>query len=182
MEKTLPLYLGPSVIGSLIARQEGLYTYFFAKTYTSHEGLLRAYVRGHGGTLLVGVLSPDGAAFSAKKTVSETALLGTGLTFEDITYAFVLSDTRLEDELPDKWERLSDFPEVLSGNKILCALAKSQGTLSNDSNSPTKLAIPLLTKKPFPRPDVLCLLTPCEISGELYGIIGISENGEPVRT
>ena len=181
MEKTLPLYLGPSVIGSVIIRKSEHHIHLFAKTYTNHEGLLRAYVRGFEGTLLIGVLAPDGTAFSAKKSLSHMELSKSKLTFYDISYAFAIENTVSDNPLDDRWQRLSSIPDKLCQNKITYSLLKSAGALANDDTTPSKIAVPLLTGNPFPRPDILCLLSPREIDGALYGILRISENGEPQR-
>lgn len=178
MKKTLPLYLGPSVIGSVIIEENDRHIRFLAKTYANHTSLLRAYVRGYGGTLLIGVLAPDGAAFSATKSVSEATLTSSGLTYDDITYAFALEQTVESRDISEKFEPPSYIPEALCENKITYTLIKSGGALSNDEVSPSKIALPLFTGNPFPRPDVLCLLTPMEIDGELYGVLGVSKDGE----
>lgn len=180
MEKTFPLYLGPSVIGSVVCREEERHVTMFAKTYASLSGICRAYVRGSGGNLLIGVLSPDSTGFSARKTVTRTALLDAGLTFDGITYAYALCSS--EKSSPDvslEWQRIENIPEILCRDNAVCALAKSTDALTDSNFAPTRLAVPLITERPFPRPDVLCLLTPCEINGVLYGVLGISKSGAP---
>lgn len=180
MEKTLPLYLGPSVIGSAVISDDGKNLSLSATTYASIDGICRAYVRGDGGELLVGVLSPDGRRFSAKKTVSPSSLSAARLSFDRITYAFV---SRTDEQIAEeKFFRFrGDIPELLLRDKTICALARASGTLTDNPTAPTKLAIPLFTGLPFPRPDILCLLTPRKIGDSFYGILGISEKGAPIR-
>lgn len=181
MKKTLPLYLGPSVIGSVVIEENERHIRFYAKTYTSNASILRAYVRGYNGTFLIGVLAPDGAAFSASKSVSEATLVSSGLTYDDITYAFALEQEVEGAEKCEVFKSPAHIPDILCENKITYSLIKSSGALSNDDISPSKIAVPLFTGNPFPRPDILCLLTPTEIGGELYGVLGVSKDGEVYR-
>lgn len=182
MEKTLPLYLGPSVIGSVVCSENDGHITLLAKTYASLRGICRAYVRGSEGKLLIGVLAPDGTAFSAEKTVSKTALREKGLAFDKITYAYAISSVRTLSEEASEWKRIEPRTcELLRRDDVVYALAKSTDALTDNSFSPTQLAIPLITGRPFPRPDIMCLLTPYEIGGKLYGVLGISKNGAPRR-
>lgn len=183
MEKTLPLYLGPSVIGSVVCREDARHITLLAKTYASLRGICRAYVRGTEGKLLIGVLAPEGTAFSAEKSVSKTSLAAEGLSFDGITYAYAVSSSKnnADDASFSSWKKIERIPEILSRDKVVLALAKSTDALTDSSFAPTRLAIPLITDRPFPRPDILCLLTPCEINGAVYGVLGISKSGAPRR-
>ncbi len=178
MEKTLPLYLGPSVIGSVVCREDEKRVTLIAKTYATLSGICRAYVRGNEGSLLVGVLAPEGTAFSAKKSITKTALFDVGLTFDSITYAYALCPSNSNDDSTE-WRKLDQLPDILCRDNVVCALAKSAGALTDSNFTPTRIAIPLITDRPFPRPDILCLLTPRRINGSLYGILGISKSGAP---
>lgn len=179
MEKTLPLYLGPSVIGSVVCHEDEKRVTLIAKTYATLDGICRAYVRGNESSLLVGVLAPEGAAFSAEKSITKTNLWRAGLTFDDITYAYALCPSNGADDDSTEWQKLDQLPDILCNDKVVCALAKSAGALSDSNLNPTRIAIPLITDRPFPRPDILCLLTPRRINGNLYGILGISKSGAP---
>lgn len=181
MEKTLPLYSGPSVIGSVIISDDGKNIFLSATTYASIDGICRAYVRGDGGELLIGVLSPDGRRFSAKKSVSPSSLSAAKLSFDKITYAFVLRTEKNSSDTGGFFRLQGDIPELLRHNDVLNTLARGEGTLTDNATAPTMLAIPLFTGHPFPRPDILCLLTPKKIGDSFYGIIGISEKGAPMR-
>lgn len=179
MEKTLPLYLGPSVIGSVVCREEARHITLLAKTYASLSGICRAYVRGAEGKLLIGVLAPEGTAFSAEKSISKTSLASEGLSFDGITYAYAVSSSKNNTGDASVWKRIERIPELLCHDKVVFALAKSTDALTDSIFAPTRLAIPLITGRPFPRPDILCLLTPCEINGAVYGVLGISKSGAP---
>lgn len=179
MEKTLPLYLGPSVIGSVICREDEKRVSLIAKTYATLNGICRAYVRGNEGSLLIGVLAPEGTAFSAEKSITKTALFSAGLTFDGITYAYALCPSKNTEDDATEWRKLDRLPEILCRDKVVCALAKSADTLTDSNFTPTRIAVPLITDRPFPRPDILCLLTPRKINGSLYGILGISKSGAP---
>ena len=181
MEKTLPLYLGPSVIGSVVCNEESATVSLTAKTYATIDGICRAYVRGVDGNLLIGVLSPDGSAFTAEKRISKTSLSDSGLSFDGITYAYAQMTSERSEPDTTQWRKLGHLPDILTKDVAVCALAKSTDVLADSSFSPTKLAVPLLTGRPFPRPDIMCLLTPREINGTLYGVLGISKSGSPVR-
>ncbi|MBQ7054551.1 MAG: hypothetical protein IJN97_04955 [Oscillospiraceae bacterium] len=181
MEKTLPLYLGPSVIGSVVCREEDSRIVLTAKTYASLHGICRAYVRGNGGRLLIGVLSPDGTFFSAEKSVTKTSLYAEGLSFDGITYAYAVTSSKKHKRDITDWKKIDVLSDALCHDSAISALAKSTDALCDSSFSPTRLAVPLLTGRPFPRPDVLCLLTPQEINGTLYGVLGISRGGSPRR-
>ena len=181
MEKTLPLYLGASVIGSVVCRKEAHRISLHAKTYATIRGICRAYVKGQNGNLLIGVLAPDHASFSASRAVSETSLSGAGLEFDGITYAYALCSEKKAAIASADWSRLENIPDILYKDKAVLALAKSSDVLCDSNFSPTLIAVPLITGRPFPRPDLLCLLTPSEIDGVLYGVLGISKNGTPKR-
>ncbi|MBE6965609.1 MAG: hypothetical protein IJB42_06685 [Oscillospiraceae bacterium] len=181
MEKTLPLYLGPSVIGSVVCREEDSRIVLTAKTYASLHGICRAYVRGNGGRLLIGVLSPDETFFSAEKSVTKTSLYAEGLSFDGITYAYAVTSSKKHKRDITDWKKIDVLSDALCHDSAISALAKSTDALCDSSFSPTRLAVPLLTGRPFPRPDVLCLLTPQEINGTLYGVLGISRGGSPRR-
>ncbi len=182
MQKTLPLYLGPSVIGSVVLEGDEHHLRAVAKTYASVSGICRAYIKGRSGTLLVGVLSPDENAFSAKRSFSKGSLRDVGITPEEITYAYVLCKQDSAFQSSDDWESVDELPEILCRNKIISTLAGSFGAKIDKLDFPTKIAVPLFTGRPFPRPDVLCLMTPCRIDGELFGVIGVSKNGLPQKT
>ncbi len=179
MEKTLPLYLGPSVIGSVVCHEDERHVTLMAKTYATLSGICRAYVRGNESSLLVGVLAPEGTAFSAEKSITKTNLWRAGLTFDDITYAYALCPSNSADDDSTEWRKLDQLPDILCRDKVVCALAKSSDALADSNFAPTRIAVPLITNRPFPRPDILCLLTPCRINGNLYGVLGISKTGTP---
>ena len=179
MEKTLPLYLRTSVIGSVVCREEDGRILLHAKTYATIRGICRAYVKGRDGNLLIGVLSPERTSFSANRAVTRTALADAGLTFDGITYAYALCPDKKAGLDATDWSKLENIPEILHKDSAVLSLAKSTDVLCDSNFSPTRIAIPLITGKPFPRPDLLCLLTPSEIDGVLYGVLGISKNGTP---
>lgn len=181
MEKTLPLYLGPSVIGSVVISDDEKGLSLSATTYANIDGICRAYVKGDGGDLLIGVLSPDGHRFSARKSISPSALSAEKLSFDKITYAFVSRTAEQKSESVEFFHLAENIPELLCRDKAINALARASGTLTDNPTSPTKLAIPLFTGRPFPRPDILCLLTPKKIGDSFYGVLAISESGEPKR-
>ena len=181
MQKTLPLYLGPSVIGSVIIDGDEHRLTVFAKTYATLDGICRAYITSEAGRLLVGVLSPDGSAYSAKRTFTRESLASSGIIPDEISYAYTEAKEASPRDSEDSWQNAEKLSEYAAGNKILSALAKSTGAKVNSLKNPTRLAVPLFTGRPFPRPDVLCLITPCRINGEMFGVIGINEKGEPEK-
>ncbi len=181
MEKTLPLYLNSSVIGSVICRKEDLRITLFAKTYIDISGICRAYVRGKSGSLLIGVLSPSGSGFSAQKSISKANLSAEGLDFEEITYAYAIKAESKSEKTETGWLPVREIPEALRRSDIIYALARSADALFNDTSSPTAIAVPLVTDRPFPRPDILCLVSPRQINGALYGVIGVSDTGLPKK-
>lgn len=181
MEKTLPLYLGTSVIGSVICRKEDLHITLFATTYVDISGICRAYVRGKNGSLLIGVLSPSGNSFSAKKSISKSKLSADGLDFDEITYAYAIKDSSKPEEPEADWFPVKEIPEALRKNDVIYTLARTTDALFNDAASPTAIAVPLVTDRPFPRPDVLCLVSPRRINGTLYGVVGVSRGGFPEK-
>jgi len=181
MEKTLPLYLGSSVIGSVVCTQEDRSVVLRAKTYISLDGICRAYVKGPSGKLLIGVLAPTHSGFAVERTLTRTALSDLGLSFDGITYAYAL--TTSNKHTPDNidWIRLEQLPEILCADDAIYSLANSTDALCDSNTTPTRIAVPLVTGRPFPRPDVLCLLTPCEINGEIFGVLGVSKSGAPEK-
>ena len=181
MEKTLPLYLGPSVIGSAVISDDEKNLSLRATTYASIDGICRAYVGGDGGELLIGVLSPDERRFSASKSVSRATLASSKLSFGEITYAFVRRTETQKPEQEKFFHLRENIPEILCRDSVINALARASGTLTDNPSAPTKLAIPLFTGLPFPRPDILCLLTPRKIGDAFYGVLAISESGKPQR-
>ncbi len=181
MEKTLPLYLGPSVIGSVVCRDEDVRLSLFARTYIRISGICRAYVRGRNGSLLIGVLSPSEESFTAEKIISKSLLASHGLSFDEITYAYALKS---ESEIPREnhgWQPIKEIPELLRRDDVIYSLARVSDALSDDADFPTAIAVPLKTDRPFPRPDVLCLVAPRQINGALYGVIGITDKGLPKK-
>ena len=179
MEKVLPLYLGPSVIGSLtISGSDDSAIRLFATTYTSIEGIWRAYVKTNDKTLLVGVLSPKGQCFEASRELSRETLRIGKIRANDITYAFAKRSQEIEGSA---WKTLSEIPEIFCRCDEVCALANSTGARFSDEEDELKLAVPFFTGRPFPRPDLLCLMTPIRISGELFGAFRVSSDGLPKR-
>ena len=181
MQKTLPLYLGPSVIGSVTIEGDEHRLTVFAKTYIALTGICRAYIKSATGKLLVGVLSPDGSAYSAKHTFTREVLNAAGIVPEEITYAYTASKESSASPNSDNWQMANELSEDIWSNKIAATLAKSTGAVANSKKNPTKLAVPLFTGRPFPRPDVLCLMTPCRIGDEMFGVVGIDETGAPKK-
>ena len=181
MEKTLPLYLGPSVIGSVILEGDENGLFAVAKTYASISGICRAYIKSTDAELLIGVLSPEESFFSAKKNFTGEVLRGKGISPEDISFAYAVYKESPHISASYDWQEITSIPEALLKNKITETLAGSLGAKADDLTSPTVLAVPLFTRRPFPRPDVLCLMTPTRIDGELFGVCGIGANGEVRR-
>ncbi len=181
MDKTLPLYLGPSVIGSVVLKEENRYINIFARTFASLSGICRAYIQSADKKILIGVMSPTDTGFFAERKISKTAFAFDGLSIDDITYACAVRKDGVPTPTEHNWSELCVIPDILKKSNAVHALAISTGALCDSCDSPTKLALPLFTARPFPRPDMLGLLTPKEINGELYGIIGISKNGTPKR-
>ena len=177
MEKTLPLYLGPSVIGSVVCNENEREINLFARTYVALSGIYRAYVRGTGGTVLIGVLAPEKSGFSAKKTITESALARDGLSFSDITYAFAYQSESDGVKSHTKWHRMRGDEADSCKDKTVRELVACSGVLCDSTASPTKLALPLFTGRPFPCPELLCLLTPKNIDGTMYGVLEL-KNGE----
>lgn len=179
MQKTLPLYLGPSVIGSVTIDGDEHRLSVFAKTYITITGICRAYIKNATAKLLIGVLSPDGSAYSAKRVFTRESLSSSGIIPDEISYAYAESKDTDTSHDSDSWLKPDELPEHLLKNKITAVLAKSTDAMVNSLKNPTKLAVPLFTGRPFPRPDILCLMTPRRIDGEFFGIIGIDEDGAP---
>lgn len=181
MEKTLPLYLGSSVIGSVVCRDECPYIHFTAKTFAQISGICRAYVKSSAATLLIGVLAPEGAAFTAKKTVTKNALHAAGLTLEEISFACAEEANENAAQNSAVWQKLSQIPPAFLQDGAVAALARATDAFFDHATAPTALAVPLITSRPFPRPDLLCLLTPINIDGVLCGALRVSSSGKPKR-
>ncbi len=181
MQKTLPLYLGPSVIGSVTLEWDEHRLFATAKTYASISGICRAYIKSGNALLLIGVLSPEDYAYTAKRTFTKEELSRAGMVPDEIAYAYAESKESAHSPETDIWQKANELPEILFQNKIATALAKSTGARINDTKKPSKIAVPLFTGRPFPRTDVLCLMTPYQIDGEIFGVIGISEDGTPKK-
>ncbi len=182
MKKNIPLHLDNSVIGTLYYSFDGMRAHFHAICTKKLSHIARVYVRSDMGTLLIGVLAPDGDVFAVSKTVSKNTLSANGINPDNISLAYtIVSHDGRSVASPCTWLKPEPMPELLKTRSEIFALAKSSGALINKKDTPTRLAVPLLTGRPFPRPDLLCLMTPEEIGGALYGIIGISKNGAPRR-
>lgn len=182
MKKNIPLYLDNSVIGTVNYSFDGVRAHFYAVCTKKLSYIARVYVRSGTGTLLIGVLAPDGDAFSVSKTVTKSTLSANGIDPDSISLAYTtLCRNGNANATPCTWHKPEVFPERLRCRSEISALAKSGGALTDDKDAPTRLAVPLMTGRPFPRPDLLCLMTPEEIDGGLYGIIGISKGGAPRR-
>lgn len=181
MEKTLPLYLGPSVIGSVVCRKENLRITLSAKTYVSISGICRAYVRSKNGSFLIGVLAPASSSFTAEKIISESRLSAEGLDFDEITYAYALKSESNVRKDAFEWCPIKEIPEPLRCNDVIYALARTSDALFDNATTPRAVAVPLATDRPFPRPDILCLVSPRQINGILYGVVGISDKGFPTK-
>ena len=177
MQKTLPLYHGPSVIGSVVLSSENGMLSAVAKTYASISGICRAYIKGNDANLLIGVLSPDGSAFRAERTFSRAALSSQYINPEELTYAYVLC--KQEKASPSEWRPASDISGNPFENKIAATLIKASGALCDDILLPRKIAVPLFTGHPFPRPDILCIVSPERIGGTLFGVITVDSAGNP---
>ncbi len=174
MQKTLPLYLGPSVIGSVVIEENDGHLTLLAKTYACLSGICRAYVKSARTSLLIGVLAPDGSAFSSRRHFSKSALSGIGISFDEISYAYAICKEYAEE--PDG--KASFTSEILEKNKVALALSKSTGARLSKTESGIEIAVPLFSKLPFPRPDVMCIMTPKRINGELFAVISVSPDGK----
>lgn len=181
MEKVLPLYLGPSVIGSVSLTWDEMRLVAVAKTYVTLTGICRAYIKSDMSTLLVGVLTPDGAAHTASHTFTKASLAENGMVPDDVSYAYALCKESAASPSMDFHVRADAFPELSFKNKTIDRLAKSFGARFDNSEKPSVIAVPLFTGRPFPATDVLCLVTPVSIGGEMFGAVGIDENGNPQK-
>ena len=181
MEKVLPLYLGPSVIGSVSLSWDERRLLAVAKTYVTLSGICRAYIKSSAASLLVGVLTPDGAAHTATHTFTKATLSESGIVPEDISYAYALCKEGRP--LPDADTFLEvSSPSLFSlENKSIGRLVRSSGARVDNPEKPAKIAVPLFTGRPFPATDILCLMTPVCIDGEVFGVVGINENGNPKK-
>ena len=181
MTKKLPLYLGDSIIGAVTCNFDGVRAVFDAVSTENLPQLTRAYIRTGGTPLLIGVLAPDGGLFTASKTVSKTALASLGINIEDISLAYTMVSGGKKNAPSERlsWSAPPAVTDEMSDDRVIRALLKSGGALVDDAKSPSKLAVPLMTGRPFPRPDTLCLMTPADIDGTLYAVLGISKNGAP---
>jgi len=178
MEKTLPLYLGPSVIGSVTLDGNDRSLHALARTYATLSGICRAYIKSSRASLLVGVLSPDGSSFSAERTFSKNDLTNAEVSPEEISFAYAICKERESFPAFDTWKPCESLSEDFFRNAPLSSLANFRGALVDDAYHPSKIAVPLFGGKPFPRADVLCLVTPAKIGDEFFGVLGISDTGD----
>ena len=182
MEKILNLSLENTTIGTLTAENGDMHITFTAHVPTKLSGIVRAYVSGGGNRVLVGVLSPCSGGFSVKKTLSKSFLRTHGITFENLSgaYASFSSSVRPDSEKKEVpgWTAVGDPCPQLRRFGVTKALAESIGALTDDRENPSCLAVLLLHDKPFPRPDVLCLMTPKRIDGTMYAVCKLSKSGD----
>lgn len=181
MEKTLPLYLGPSVIGSVTLDGDEKNLHALARTYASLSGICRAYIKSSTGTLLIGVLSPDGSSFSAEHTFTRSTLYERGISPGEISYAYAICKENGDSPSPEAWTSADEVCATTFSDDILSTLLSFSGAKVDNVLNPTKIAVPLFSGRPLPRTDVLCLMTPVKIGGEFFGVIGISGSGGVVR-
>lgn len=164
-----PLYLDGRPAGELTVTDSGMYADYRAVCHGVGPTLLRAYLVGERSEMLLGVLAPEGGAYTIRRRLShrETANLG----------KLVRCEARRDGE--QAWERVSAPERLLSTPFFSRMLQGLPGVLSRQRGDRRLVAVPYDPAKPFPMTPLFCFAKICQIEGAKYVVFAFDARETP---
>lgn len=165
-----PLYLDGRPAGDLTVTPAGMYADYRAACPIPGPALLRAYLVGERSELLLGVLAPEGGAYTIRRRLSrrETEKLG----------KLLRCDARREGERP--WEQAASPERLLKSPYFSHMLRGVPGVLTQRRGERLLVAIPYAAAKPFPLPPLFCFAKICRMEGESYAVFAFDDQERPL--
>lgn len=165
-----PLYLDGRASGELTVTDSGMYADYRAVCRSPGPALLRAYLVGERSEALLGVLAPEGGAYTIRRRLShrETANLG----------KFLRCEARRNGE--QAWELVSAPERLLSMPFFSHMLQGLPGVLSRKRGERRLVAIPYDPARPFPMTPLFCFAKICQIEGAKYAVFAFDAKEMPL--
>ncbi len=164
-----PMYLDGRAAGELSVTEVGMYDDYRAACRIPGPAFLRAYLVGEQGEMLLGVLAPEGGAYSIRRRLSrrETSDLG----------KLLRCDARREGERA--WERVPAPEGLLKSPWLSHMLQGVSGVLTQQGKERRLVAIPYDSAKPFPLAPLFCFAKICRIEGTLHVVYAFDAQEQP---
>ena len=165
-----PLYLDGKPAGELSVTDVGMYADYRAACRIPGPALLRAYLVGERSELLLGVLAPEGGAYTIRRRLSrrETAVLG----------KLLRCDARREGER--QWEQALSPERLLKSQYFSHMLRGVPGVLTQRRGERLLLAIPYDPAKPFPMTPLFCFAKIRRIEGASCAVFAFDAQERPL--
>lgn len=165
-----PLYLDGKAAGELTVTNSGMYADYRAVCRSPGPALLRAYLAGERSEILLGVLAPEGGAYTIHRRLShhETENLGKLLRCE----------ARRNGE--EAWEHVSAPERLLSTQFFSHMLQGIPGVLTRKRGERRLVAIPYDPTRPFPMTPLFCFSKICQIEGVKYAVFAFDAREVPL--
>jgi hypothetical protein len=165
--------------GTLSLEEEGIRVRLRAVRGDDGRGLYKAWVRGRGGSLLLGTLTPEQGRLTLSRTLSRSMLEQAGcwpVTGGNTVLVFPFADQPEEGET---WRPEPD-PARLCADPLLRALLRGRaGFFSGQEGDTRLLAAPFSPQKEFPLPVLFCLAQVEERAGHLWLVWRFDRSGIP---
>ena len=164
--------------GTLSLEEEGLRVHLRAVCPDDGRGLYKVWVRGRGGSLLLGTLTPENGRLALSRTLSRSTLGQAGcwpVTGGNTVLVFPFTEQSEEGEpwRPD--------PARLCRDPLLRALLRGRtGFFSGQEGEARLLAAPFSDQKEFPLPVLFCLAQVEERAGRRWLVWRFDRAGNPV--
>ena len=166
--------------GTLSLEEEGLRVHLRAVCPDDGRGLYKVWVRGRGGSLLLGTLTPENGRLALSRTLSRSTLGQAGcwpVTGGNTVLVFPFTEQSEEGE---PWRPEPD-PARLCRDPLLRALLRGRtGFFSGQEGEARLLAAPFSDQKEFPLPVLFCLAQVEERAGRRWLVWRFDRAGNPV--
>ena len=166
--------------GTLSLEEEGLRVHLRAVCPDDGRGLYKVWVRGRGGSLLLGTLTPENGRLALSRTLSRSTLGQAGcwpVTGGNTVLLFPFTEQSEEGE---PWRPEPD-PARLCRDPLLRALLRGRtGFFSGQEGEARLLAAPFSDQKEFPLPVLFCLAQVEERAGRRWLVWRFDRAGNPV--
>lgn len=165
-----PLYLDGRPAGELTVSESGMYADYRAVCRISGSAFLRAYLAGERSEMLLGVLAPEGGAYTIRRRLSHRETAGLG--------KLLRCDARREGELA--WECVSAPERLLTSPYFSHMLQGVPGVLSQQQGERRLIAVPYDPAKPFPMTPLFCFAKICRIEGARHAVFAFDRQERPL--
>ena len=160
---TYPVLYQGEQVGEVTLTAQGGRTQAAMSCRRDNTGLFRGYLLCEKGEYPLGVLEPQGASMSLRRTVRTGELHALGAVWR--------GELRLSYAFPRKggWEALEDAGAFFQRDGLLARQAAGlQGGLWRREGEARLLALPYDPEQPFPLPSLFCFARIQEIQGRPY--------------